>query len=471
VSRPRDILTRHHPGSVAILDPDEGTETTYGQLLERVTRTAEHLRRELGRALVFHLATNTTDSIVLYLACLEAGCPVALLEAGSAHRWEPLLRAYEPDAIFVAPGVAVPAGVRSSRSLPDGVYRMVSAAADRRLRTMHPQLALLLTTSGSTGSPKLVRLTRNNVFANARSIVSYLGVQPGDRSIQSLPMHYSYGLSLVNSHLVAGATVVLTRHSFMRPEFWDVVDQSACTSFAGVPYMYETLDRLRFDPGRHRNLHTMTQAGGGLRHDLIRSFDERCRAVECRFFVMYGQTEATARISYVPVERLPVKIGSIGIPIPMGSLSLASLDESDHQELIYSGPNVMMGYADSPEHLAAGDELRGTLRTGDLARVDDEGFFYLTGRLGRFAKLFGRRISLEDIEKELEFRYPIAAAASDCQGQLLIHAAARERIDLDGMGRYLAQQLGVPPRYIRIDAVDRIPLTASGKKDYKALSS
>lgn len=467
----RDLLAQHHPLSVAILDADQGAETTYGQLLEQVTRTAAYLRRQLGRALVFHVATNTTESIVLYLACLEAAIPVGLLEPGSTHRWEPLLRAYEPDAVFLPPEVDVPAGIRPGPPLPGGVYRMGWGCADRGRRAMHPELALLLTTSGSTGSPKLVRLTRNNVLANANSIVSYLGIEPGDRSVQSLPMHYSYGLSLVNSHLVAGATVVLTRHSFLRPEFWGVVDQTACTSFAGVPYIYETLDRLRFDPRRHPSLCTMTQAGGALRIDLIQSFYERARAARSRFFVMYGQTEATARISYVPFERLGEKIGSIGVPIPEGRLSLAPLAESDQQELVYSGPNVMMGYAESPQDLAAGAELGGTLCTGDLARVDGEGFFYLTGRLKRFAKLFGRRISLEDVERDLEIRYPITAAASDGQGQLLIHAAAREEVDLEGIGRYLAQQLGVPPKCIRVDAVAQIPLTASGKKDYKALSS
>jgi long-chain acyl-CoA synthetase len=384
---------------------------------------------------------------------------------------EPLLRAYDPDAVLLPQQVDMPADIRPGTSLPDGTYCLGLRRTDRTGRPLHPALALLLTTSGSTGSPKLVRLTRNNVLANAHSIVRYLGIQPGERSIQSLPMHYSYGLSLVNSHLAAGATVVLTRHSFLRPEFWGVFDQTGCTSFAGVPYIYETLHRLRFDPKRHPSLHTMTQAGGGLRRDLIQSFYEHTSAAGCRFFVMYGQTEATARISYVPFERLGEKIGSIGIPILNGHLSLAPLEDSDLKELIYSGPNVMMGYAESVEDLAAGDELGGTLRTGDLATLDSEGFFYLTGRLKRFAKLFGRRISLEDVEKDLEMRYPIHAAVMDREGQLRVYAAAREKVDCDGIAHYLAQRLSVPPQCVTVDAIAGIPLTASGKKDYKALPS
>ena len=466
-----DLVPQHSPASPAILDADQGEEITYRQLLDRVTQAADCLRRELGRGLVFHVAKDTADAIVLYLACLEAGCPLVLLEPGSGDRLEPLLQAYDPDAVFLPVETAVPASLRPGASLPTPTYRMAIRRTERAARPLHPDLALLLTTSGSTGSPKLVRLTRNNLLANARAIASYLGIQSGERSIQSLPMHYSYGMSLVNSHLVAGATVVLTRHSFMRPEFWKAFDQTGCTSFAGVPYMYETLHRLRFDPKQHAGLRTMTQAGGGLRRDLIQSFHERSSATGCRFFVMYGQTEAAPRISYVPHERLAEKIGSIGIPIPNGRLSLAPLEDSDQQELIYSGPNVMMGYAQSTEDLAAGDELSGRLRTGDLATVDNEGFFTLTGRLKRFAKLFGRRISLEELEKELEMRYPIHAAATEREGQLLIFVAAREKVDLEGVGRDLAKRLNVPPKCVKVEPIAAIPLTSSGKTDYKALST
>jgi acyl-CoA synthetase (AMP-forming)/AMP-acid ligase II len=467
-----DLLAQHNPSSVAILDADQGTATTYGQLLTSVTQTSDFLRRELGHGVVFHVATNTVASIVVYLSCLELGCPVGLLEPGPNDRLERLLQAFEPDAVVMPREVETPAGVPPGSPLPDGAYKMSLRRAARGARPLHRNLSLLLTTSGSTGSPKLVRLTQGNVLANAHSIVDYLGIQPGERSIQSLPMHYSYGLSLVNSHLAAGATVVLTRHSFMRPEFWDGFDQTKCTSFAGVPYMYETLHRLQFNPKQHPTMRTMTQAGGGLRRDLIQSFYESSSSAGCRFFVMYGQTEATARISYVPFEQLGEKIGSIGIPIPNGHLSLASAADSDQQELMYSGPNVMMGYAETAADLANGDELGGTLRTGDLATVDSDGFFFLAGRLKRFAKLFGRRISLEDVEKDLEMRYPIHAAAIDRDGQLTVFAVARdELLDRTGIARYLAQRLSVPPKYITVDAIAEIPMTASGKKDYKTLSS
>jgi long-chain acyl-CoA synthetase len=468
----KDLLAQHDPSSVAILDSDLGTKTTYGQLLDSVMRTSDFLRREVGRGLVFHVATNTTASIVLYLSCLQSACPVVLLEPGRTDRLDRLLTAFDPDALLLPHTAETPAGGDAAMPLLDGTYKISIRHAVHRAQPLHHSLALMLTTSGSTGSPKLVRLTENNVLANAHSIAGYLRIQPDECSSQSLPMHYSYGLSLVNSHLAAGAAIMLTRHSFMRPEFWDAFDRTACTSFAGVPYMYETLERLEFDPKQHPTMRTMTQAGGGLRRDLIQSFYERSRSAGCRLFVMYGQTEATARISYVPFEQLGEKIGSIGIPVPNGHLSLLPVEDSDMQELVYRGPNVMMGYAETAGDLAAGDELEGTLRTGDLAAADNDGFFFLTGRLKRFAKLFGRRISLEDVEREVETRYAIRTAVLDREGQLLVYAAAKDEvIDPAGIAHFLAQRLSVPPKYIKVDRIAEIPMTASGKKDYKTLSS
>ena len=176
-------------------------------------------------------------------------------------------------------------------------------------------------------------------------------------------------------------------------------------------------------------------------------------------------------MSYVPWERLPDKVGSIGIAIPNGQLSLAPVDDTDLHELVYTGPNVMMGYAESGADLARGDQLGGTLRTGDLATVDGEGFFYLAGRLNRFAKLYGRRFSLPDIERDLETRFPVDVAAVDHDGQLAVYVAARGEVDLDKIVIHLAVYLGVPPKSIRLHAVADIPLTSSGKKDYKVLTA
>jgi acyl-CoA synthetase (AMP-forming)/AMP-acid ligase II len=191
-----------------------------------------------------------------------------------------------------------------------------------------------------------------------------------------------------------------------------------------------------------------------------------------RLFIMYGQTEATARISYVPPDHLPRKIGSIGIAIPGGRLSLAAAEGSgDHAELVYEGPNVMMGYAEGPSDLALGDVQGGVLRTGDLGIVDAEGFHSVVGRLKRFAKLFGRRISLEDVEREVESAFPIRAMAADGAERIIVYAEQDAGTDCAAVTTHVARFLGVPPVAVEVRLVDGLPRTSTGKKDYSALEA
>ena len=464
-----DAVLRHRDARLALIAPAQDERLTYAELGQRVDEIAEHLRQTVpGRRLVFLAPGPDPQAVLLYLACLRAGLPVCLAEPQP----DPLARlsqVYRPALVLAPVTLGMPAGW-TARPFPAPGY--VAALADRMEdQPIHPDLALLLTTSGSTGSPKLVRLTCRNLEANAAAIVQYLGIDAGERALLSLPMFYSYGLSVLNSHLYAGGTVILTPHSFMRPEFWRDADEQRATSFAGVPYMYETLHRLRFDPARHPTIRTFTQAGGALRRDLVTHFHQRMTQAGARLVVMYGQTEATARISYVPPERLSQKIGTIGIPIPHGRLWLEPLDTGGGFQLVYEGPNVMMGYADAAADLALGDVQQGVLRTGDLGTMDQDGYFSIVGRLKRFAKLFGRRVSLEDIERELEACFPVRAMASDGGERVRVHVATDDRVEDGDLVAHLARFLAVPPSAIVVRRVRELPLTTTGKKDYKAVET
>ena len=451
---------------VALLTPDSGGAVCYSELGEWVEANRQLLRGLPRPALAFQLCPNSASAVAAYLACLAERVPLGLGEPAVALR-ERVVTAYEPTALILPVGERGAADYEVAGNLAGGElvlwYRQGRGYAVRP----HPDLALLLATSGSTGDAKFVRLSYANLEANARSIAQYLELGPDEVAIQSLPMHYSFGLSVLNSHLTAGGTVALTGHSFMRPEFWKVVDACGCTSFAGVPYMYETLHRLRIKPTEHSSLRTITQAGGHLRVELARHFQEAAKDCGARFFVMYGQTEATARIAYVPPERLAEKFGSIGIAIPAGKLWLETVDAESNQ-LFYSGPNVMMGYATGPADLALGDDLGGVLATGDLAECDGDGFYRLTGRLARFAKLFGKRVSLASIEGEIEGTFPVRAAVTDGGDQLKIFLEGGDYAD--AVRSHLASLLGVPPLAIKTMIIGRLPMTASGKKDYKALT-
>lgn len=464
-------VLRHRDDRPALLSPSQDARLSHAELAAQVEAVAERLRQAVPQRRLVVLAPGPDlQAVLLYLGCLHAGLPLCLAEPQTG----PLARladVYGPGLVLAPDTLEVGAGWSPMPSPVPGY--LAAAPVSRGEHTPHPDLALLLTTSGSTGSPKLVRLSAGNLEANARRIAEYLGLGPAERAIQSLPMHYSYGLSVLNSHLLAGGSVVLTPHSFMRPEFWREANEQGATSFAGVPYMYETLHRLRFDPAAHPGIRTYTQAGGALRKELIAHYHARTSAAGARLFIMYGQTEATARISYVPPERLGSKIGSIGIAIPGGRLRLEPIDRdgTTASELVYEGENVMLGYAETAADVTLGDVQRGVLRTGDLGTVDADGFFSVVGRLKRFAKLFGRRVSLEDVERELEAAFPVRVIATEAGDRLGVAVAVDGTIQDDAMIAHLARFLAVPPVAIALRRVADLPLTSTGKKDYKALES
>jgi len=467
-----ELIARHDPRQPAVVDAPTKTVTPYGALLAAAVAVAQELRQRGRRELCFLFCANSAGGIATYLGCLAADMPVSLLEATRVAASQRIIETYGRPTLLLPPEAPLPEGYRLAGLLPTGYRIARNSVLVEEGPPLHPELALLLTTSGSTGDPKLVRLKLSSVQANAEAIAEYLELGPAERSIQGLPVYYSYGLSLVNSHLISGGVVVLTPHSFFRPEFWKDFAAERCTSFAGVPHMYETLKRLHFDPGSQPTLRTMTQAGGKLAVPFIEWCGSAALAAGCRFVVMYGQTEATARISYVPPERLPQKIGSIGIPIPRGKMSLGTVEGAgDLYELVYEGPNVMMGYADSPAALARGDELGGVLRTGDLARVDEEGYFYIVGRLKRFAKLFGKRVNLMDVETALETSHPLRVAALDSgRDQLILYLECRGEVAEEELVLDTARSLGIPPNAIRVRRVEAIPMTPSAKKDYAAIA-
>jgi long-chain acyl-CoA synthetase len=466
-------LDRHSPESIALIESPTDRSISYGDLAQQVRIVSSFLGQISDRCLVFLHAANTADAIVSYLACLDANFPVCLIDPnGTSEANDRLTSVYQPGIILAADPSNLRSGYTSIGNLPDSSYQAYRSIEPNSIPTLHPDLSLLLPTSGSTGNPKLVRLTQANLRANAAAIAKYLNLSPAEIAIESLPIHYSYGLSIVNSHLHAGGTIVLTPHSFMRPEFWEDVTNYRCTSFAGVPYMYETLHRLKFDLSKYPQLKTITQAGGGLRADIKESFATQAIAHDRQFFVMYGQTEATARIAYVPPARLIDKLGSIGMAIPDGELTLSPVAESEGLfELVYRGANVMMGYAESAASLALGDELNGVLKTGDLARVDEEGFFFINGRLKRFAKLFGKRVSLDDIETDVEVTFNCRAAAIESAKGISIFVVSTNEFDLKSIKLHIASKLSVTPTAIAVSELEALPMTSSGKKDYKALSS
>lgn len=452
-----------HGDRAALYDPSRNEWWSHTRLSHAVSQLAQELAA-IPRSLIFNFCRNDLRSVSIYLAALEAGQPVALLDDNLREELKQhLIDLYRPE--FISSSLSPQGGV--SEVIP-GVWRTAAPFTGG----LHADLSVLLSTSGSTGSPKFVRLTRRNVEANATSIAQALAIRPEDRAIASLPIHYSYGLSVLNTHLLLGAGTVLTDDGLMAPTFWQAIRDHACTSFAGVPYSYSILNRLGLDALNVPSLRTLTQAGGKLNNDLIAKFSAQMNARGGRFFVMYGQTEATARIAILLSGSPPAKLGSAGLAIPGGCISIESEEGAPVAiggvgELVYRGPNVMMGYATSRDDLDLGDVLGGVLRTGDMASLDDEGFVYMAGRAKRDAKLFGLRINLDEVEDMLLKHGATAVISRD--EKLRIFCEYGDDAAFEHYRKELAAKLQINYRAFEFVHIEKLPTKGSGKIDYQSL--
>lgn len=415
---------------------------------------------QLGRRqkrLVAIAAEASEHAVAAYIGALQAGHAAAMLPPCDNRLWDDFQAAFQPDFTY--------------RPI-DGRWRLVEEARSAGdAEPLHPDLALLLMTSGSSGAAKAVRLSYGNLESNARSIAAYLELSSFDRAALVLPLHYSYGLSVLNSHLIAGASVLFTGMSVMDSDFVSTIDHGGCTNLSGVPYSYELLERVRFRDAELKALRMMTVAGGALGPDLIRLYRNHMVARGGGFFVMYGQTEATARMAFVPPESLSDKEDRIGVAIPGGSLGIVdAAGEPISQpgipgELVYRGPNVMMGYGTRRLDLARGAELE-TLNTGDIAVRDQHGFFRIVGRRSRFAKIAGLRIGFDTMEQALKRAGIAAAVVGDDRGLQAYVIGA----DQTGRARRILAEIShLPANLVRVATREDFPRLASGKIDYACL--
>lgn len=451
---------------------EEGDHSYTYQDLYQIT---EDIFAPIGRrSLIFVLSSNTLGSLAGYLSFLEHGVvPLMLEEKIDRELLFSLIESYRPEYLWVPSGdSAFFSGFREIYSKAD--YSLLKTDF-RQPFPLHEQLALLINTSGSIGSPKLVRQSYRNIRANAGSIIEYLRITGEEKAITSLPMNYVYGLSVINTHIMAGASIVLTKLGCYTKGFWDLFRQKEVTSFNGVPFMYEMLYKLKLTGKPLHSLRTMTQAGGKLSPDLQKVFSEYAQTNGKRFFVMYGASEATSRMGYLPYEDALRKPGSMGIPIPGGRFELIDVNgdiiNESHKtgELIYYGPNVTMGYARSGEDLCKPDEFRGRLTTGDMAYRDEEGFYYISGRKSRFIKILGKRLSLDEIELLLKEKFSSSSIACSGKDDLLLVYVTSEEL-MTPVYTYLAENIHLNKALCRVIRIEEIPKNASGKTLYAKLN-
>mgnify|MGYP000038156700 CR=1 FL=1 len=460
------LISENYDDRVALINGD-GYSVTYKEFKDLVSSFSSYLD---SRALIFIIGSNDIASLVCYFSSFEKNIvPLLLSKDILNNQLDDLISIYNPKYIFSQKKVAA---IGYSQLTKYREYSLLSKSTDKY--KLHNDLALLLTTSGSTGSRKLVKLTKKNLESNAKSISEYLEIDQDNRAITSLPFNYSYGLSVINSHLYSGGSIVLTNLSMMEKDFWSIIRKNSVTSLAGVPYNYEIISRLNIDKLDVPSLNKMTQAGGKLSNKIVQNIYTACKNKSIDFYTMYGQTEASPRISYLPTNDTARKPNSIGIAIPGGCLWIE--DEKGSKitkdglvgELIYQGDNVSMGYAEKIYDLSLENLNQGILRTGDLAFFDKDGYFYIKGRKNRFVKIFGIRISLDSLERMMSEKGYICAAIGDDFG-LQLYVVSLLGLSTEELRAEVASIIGINMIVISIIIVADLPRLETGKINYKLL--
>lgn len=453
MSEPFYELLDQFSGNIAIVEGD--AKISYADLGRAAQQVADQIGPE--RRLIFLEARNDSASIAAYLACLAGGHPVYLFGHSDIARAEALATRYQPNAIL---------------RVRDGAVEVEQRR--RELHRLHPELRVLLSTSGSTGSPKFVKLSQRNIQSNAESIASYLELTSSDRAATSLSFNYSYGMSVVNSHLTVGGSLLLTERSVSEPAFWQEFEAAGATSFAGVPYTFELLRGGGDAWSSSSSLRYITQAGGRLAPELVRHFARLGAADGWRFYVMYGQTEAAPRIAYLPPEQADAHPDCIGVAIPGGELSLLDaagrpISETGVEgELAYRGANVMMGYALGSADLST-DETPPRLLTGDIALRNEQGLYRIVGRTSRIVKPFGVRINLDELQDQIRETVPGAVCAGTDERIVVGCPPPADAAQIADLPQRLAAAYNLPLFLFQVRAVDEVPLLSNGKTDLQAL--
>lgn len=442
----------------ALLDDTSEEWLSYGALAMRVQEMAALLKPE-ERSLVLCCPPRSIEGAIAYLAASHAGHAILLADP-QAPNLATLIEAYRPRWIL-APQATMPIGYKM-RPLPFQTIKAFERDGAEGA-TLHPDLFLVLLTSGSTGSAKSVRLSARNIEHNTKAIVQSLNLTKEAVAVGHLPLAYSFGLSILHMQLACGGRCVLSEQSMMGAAFWNLVRQGTATHFPGVPYHFEMLARLGLERLRVPSLTSFLQAGGKMRGALTQKLLEEAQGRNGELFIMYGQTEAAPRMACLPLHLYPEKIGSSGPALQEGRF------EIEEGEIIYTGPNVMMGYAEGLADLARGDVAGGRLTTGDTGLLDENGFLTITGRKKRFAKLFGQRIALDDLES---LAAPLAfTVALETSEKIVLLTNETDEALLRDIKSLIVTQTKFPAPWIEVRSVQKIPLQTTGKIDYKKMQS
>ncbi len=449
-------LDKKPKDKVAAID-DSGRSVTYGEICEFSIKFAKYLPQ---RSLIFLLSENCIGSLLGYIAALSNHIvPLIISVATEESLYSHLYELYQPEYLWL------PQAKSEGKEIVFSAWDYCLVKTGNKPTPMYEELSLLLPTSGSTGSPKLVRHSYRNIEANADNVRRLFKLDGTEKAMAILPMHYTMGLSVITSHLLAGATLLLSGRSLLDKGFWAMLKEA--TSFTGVPYSYEILTKMRFTRMDLPNLKVITQGGGKLTETMWNTLAQYAYDKGKQFIATYGQSECTARMAYLPPELAMEKVCSIGIAEPGGQLSI--VDENGNEtfegeaqgEMVYRGENVTLGYATSREDLLKGDENHGVMHTGDLARRDKDGCYFIIGRLKRFLKIYGLRIGLDEVERLIkeEFKSDCYCKGDDEKLVVLVTDSRLQEV----LPSFIEEKTHLFHQCVEVQVVDAILRNEAGK--------
>ncbi len=424
--------------------------------------------------IILIVAENSIGSILSYIYSILNGYVVIFIDSAvNKNEIENIIKTYKPNFVACENDIFQSFKITKLKSIYKVYQNVFFYQTKFKKINNNDNLQMLLPTSGSLGSNKYVKISKENIYENTKSIIKYLKITKKDRAITNMPFCYSYMLSIINTHLQTGGCIFVSKLSMIQKEFWNYFNEFKITSFNGVPYIYEILDKIGLKRMFSKNLRYITQAGGKLDNELSLKIAKLSLKKKIKFFTMYGQTEASPRISFLNPEFAISKNGSIGKAIPNTKIWLQNNNKKISKpfkkgNIFCSGKNIMMGYAKSNEDLLKSNKLKKFLDTGDIGYFDNQGFFFITGRSKRHAKIYGNRVDLDELETKMKSK----KLEIVCIGKLnLINVFYKNKKNLEKIKKELYKILNQNLSDFRFFFVKNFPRTSTKKINYNLLSN
>lgn len=441
---------------IAILD-DKGNTFTYKELAKEAEKLSQFIAY---RSVVFLLCDHQTETLrFLYEIFFINSIPLLLSSDTDRELIDNLIKIYQPQYIYCK---------KTTRFAKEYLYNLefdshVVLKTESIQYPVHPDLALLLSTSGTTGSAKLVRLSYDNLYDNISNACQKLCIHKGQKGISPLPVNHIYGLDFCLWHWHCGATLLTTEESVISKKFLEFYEREKANNFAGTPYIYKLLKKIQFwDLEKIHYLHVAMSAGEQMSQidqmDLVSILGNK-------FWISYGQTECAYMISAMNFDKSNIKFGSVG-----KVLDNVKIKVNTNGELLVESKSVCMGYANTVEQIADGDENHGIISTGDKAWVDKDGCIYLRGRLTRYIKILGKRTSLDDIEEYLKNKFSGGEFACIGSDNYIVVFFTGEEESLDRkIPIILDRCMRIPQKFVSCMPLKKLPRGDTGKIIYKML--